>query len=95
MEEPVAAGLGGVAVSGAPAGSPSGGGSAAGGSGAGASGVGGQAQRAPSRSEASAGQALLDRVLELVPGHRTRLPLIGERRVERCANGDLVRRVAS
>ncbi|GIH12757.1 hypothetical protein Raf01_09290 [Rugosimonospora africana] len=56
----------------------------------------GAAQRSgpPGRSDQGAGPALLDRVLELVPGHRTRLPLLSERRVERCANSGL-ERVAS
>jgi hypothetical protein len=47
------------------------------------------------RPEQGAGPALLDRVLELVPGHRTRLPLLAERRVERCSHSGLVQRVAS
>ncbi len=47
------------------------------------------------RPEQGAGPALLDRVLELVPGHRTRLPLLAERRVERCSHSGLVERVAS
>jgi hypothetical protein len=49
----------------------------------------------PGRPDQAGVPALLDRVLELVPGHRTRLPLLGERRVERCANAGLVDRVAS
>jgi hypothetical protein len=48
----------------------------------------------PGRPE-TPGQPLLDRVLELVPGQRTRLPLLGERRAERCAHAKLVERVAS
>jgi hypothetical protein len=46
------------------------------------------------RPEQGAGPALLDRVLELA-GHRTRLPLLAERRVERCSHSGLVQRVAS
>jgi hypothetical protein len=56
--------------------------------------LGGRAEQLGARIEPS-GPPLLDRVFELVPGQRTRLPLLGERRAERCAHAKLVERVAS
>jgi hypothetical protein len=49
----------------------------------------------PPPSHPLPGHQVPDRVFELVPGQRTRLPLLSERRVERCAKTGLVERVAS
>jgi WhiB family redox-sensing transcriptional regulator len=45
--------------------------------------------------EPLSGPLPLDRVFELVPGQRTRLPLVGQRRTERCVRAGLVVQVAS